>query len=127
GPPDLRWYYGWSDAGVGGRVPKTGQRRCFDTSGTPIDCAGTGQDGEIRAGAAWPTPRFTDDGDGTVTDNLTNLVWLKNASPFGLRTWHDALEDCNRLESGSHGLTDGSKCGDWRLPNIKEIESLVDY
>jgi hypothetical protein len=33
-------------------------------------------DGEIRAGVAWPTPRFTDNGDGTATDNLTGLTWL---------------------------------------------------
>ena len=39
-------------------LPRTGQRECFDTSGTEIDCAGTGQDGAIRAGVAWPDPRF---------------------------------------------------------------------
>jgi hypothetical protein len=62
-----------------------------------------------------------------VTDNLTGLVWLKNANPFGFRTWEQALRDCNNLAHGSYGLSDGSKRGDWHLPNIKEIESLVDY
>jgi hypothetical protein len=31
-------------------------------------------------GVAWPNPRFTDNSDGTVTDNLTGLIWLKNAN-----------------------------------------------
>jgi len=40
-------------------LPQTGQTKCYDTAGAVIDCAGTGQDGEIRAGVAWPEPRFT--------------------------------------------------------------------
>jgi quinol monooxygenase YgiN len=117
----------WPVRGEGARVAQTGQQRCWNTRGVEIPCAGTGQDGELRAGVAWPTPRFTDNGDGTVTDNLTGLVWLKDANPFGWRTWEQALRDCNDLASGSHGLTDGSVARDWRLPNIREIESLVDY
>ena len=114
-------------AGRDTRVAQTGQKQCWDSKGEPIACAGTGQDGDIQAGVPWPTPRFIDNGDGTVTDNLTGLVWLKNANPFGFRTWEQALTVCNSLASGSYGLTDGSAAGDWRLPNIKEIESLVDY
>jgi quinol monooxygenase YgiN len=117
----------WPVRGKNSRVPKTGQRVCFNTRGDMIECAGTGQDGDVRAGAAWPAPRFTDNRDGTVTDNLTGLVWLRKANPFGLRTWQQALDDCNGLRSGQHGLKDGSRAGDWRLPNIREIESLVDY
>src|SRR5262249_19814209 len=109
------------------RVPQTGQRTCFGVDGKEIPCKGTGQDGETQAGMPWPDPRFTDNGDGTVTDNLTSLIWLKNANPFGMRIWEQALEDCNTLASGSYGLRDGSKAGDWHLPSIKEIESLVDY
>jgi len=55
-------------------LPKTGQTICYDTSGNVISCAGTGQDGEIQAGVAWPEPRFADNGDGTITDNLTGLM-----------------------------------------------------
>jgi len=54
------------------QLPQTGQARCYDS-------AGTGQDGDIRAGVAWPVPRFMDNGDGTVTDNLTGLIWTQNA------------------------------------------------
>ena len=54
------------------QLPKTGQTHCYDTAGNPIACAGTGQDGEIQAGVAWPTPRFAVNGDTTITDNLTS-------------------------------------------------------
>ncbi len=106
-------------------VPKTGQTTCYDNSGLVINCITTGQDGEHQKGVAWPAPRFTDNGDGTVTDNLTGLIWLKNANCFQQRNWSDALSDCNGLADGSCGLTDGSNAGDWRLPNRRELFSLV--
>jgi hypothetical protein len=56
------------------RVLQTGQTQCWDAAGTPITCDGTGQDGDIQAGMAWPTPRFTDRGNGTVRDNLTGFT-----------------------------------------------------
>jgi len=88
-----------------------------------------GEDGHtsMRKGVAWPNPRFTDNSDGTVTDNLTSLIWLKDANAFGQRTWSEALNDCATLNSGEHGLTDGSNEGDWRLPNVQELPSLIDY
>lgn len=107
-------------------LPKTGQTTCYDASGNVIDCSGTGQDGEVQVGVEWPEPRFEDNGDGTLTDHLTGLVWLKNASCAGEKTWDHALTYCNNLASGSCGLTDGSVAGDWRLPNILELESLVN-
>ena len=76
---------------------------------------------------AWPSPRFTDNGNGTVTDNLTGLIWLKNASCYGQMPWTNALNVANALASGSCGLTDGSIAGAWRLPNVREMQSLIDY
>ena len=111
----------------GAPVEKTGQTTCYDADGTVISCTGTGQDGDHQAGVAWPSPRFTDNADGTVTDNLTGLVWLKNANCFGSKTWASALADCNTLNSGECGLSDGSAEGDWRLPNVKELQSLTDF
>ena len=70
--------------------------------------------------------RFTDNGDGTVTDNLTALIWLKNANCFGAKNWATALSDANALASGSCGLSDGSIAGGWRLPNGNELHSLID-
>ena len=98
-------------------VEKTGQRTSY----------AKGDDGDLEKGVVWPNPRFKDNGDGTVTDNLTGLIWLKNASCLGPQKWSDALSDCNDLRAGFCGLTDGSSAGDWRLPNIKELQSLIDY
>jgi len=98
-------------------VSKTGQ----------ITSRAIGDDGDLKKGVAWPNPRFTDNGDGTVTDNLTGLIWLKNANCFGDRNWAEALSDCNGLARGSCGLTDGSNPGDWRLPNVRELQSLCHY
>lgn len=97
-------------------VPQTGQTTSY----------ATGDDGNLEKGVAWPNPRFTDNDDGTVTDNLTGLIWLKNANCFGLRTWSNALSDSNGLADGQCGLTDSSQAGDWRLPNRFELESLLD-
>jgi hypothetical protein len=112
--------------GVGG-VPQTGQTNCWNELGIPIPCAGTGQDGEYQAGIA-VSPRFTDNGDGTVTDNLTKLVWLQDTDCAGfLEDWADALSNANGLADPACGLSDGSVAGDWRLPNVKELLSLFDY
>jgi Protein of unknown function (DUF1566) len=126
-------------------VPKTAQNQCWDTGGSLITCTGTGQDGDFQKGST-PTlaplccgimynpftlppgtgQRFTDKGNGTVTDDLTALIWLKNANCFGLQPWTSALSDANSLATGTCGLTDGSSAGQWRLPNINELHSLID-
>ncbi len=119
----------WDQVKTIGRVIKTGQATCYDASGALISCTDTGQDGEYQKGVTPPTgtDRFTDNGDGTVTDNLTGLVWLKNADCFGKKIWTTALSDANTLNSGECDLTDGSLEGDWRLPNVRELHSLIDY
>jgi hypothetical protein len=103
-------------------APKTGLKVSY----VPRD------DGELQKGVPWPDPRFTDHNDGTVTDNLTGLVWMKNASDdggigFGSLSWEDACAACNTLKHGDYGLADSSVAGDWRLPNLRELQSLVDY
>jgi formylglycine-generating enzyme required for sulfatase activity len=98
-------------------VPRTGQAASF----------ATGDDGNLKRGVEWPSPRFTDNGDGSVRDNLTGLIWLKDANAFGFRNWSTALSDCAGLNSGEAGLTDGSVAGDWRLPNSREFLSLIDF
>jgi hypothetical protein len=106
-------------------VEKTGQTTCYNTEGETIDCAGTGQDGDFQEGVNWPIPRFTDNGNGTVTDNLTGLIWPQHLGcHFG--DWQSGLDFCNGLASGTCWLTDNSEAGDWRLANRKELLSLLD-
>ena len=110
-------------------VEKTGQTFCSNSEGAPVECEFTGQDGEHQKGVEWPNPRFTNNGDGTVTDNLTGLIWLRdaNCSIFNApRSWSDALNIIvPQLEDGYCGLSDGSSAGDWRIPNKRELFSLV--
>ena len=102
------------------QVPRTGQTTCYDTGGNVIVCASMGQDGEIQAGVDWPDPRFIDNDDSTVTDSLTGLEWTQNANLAGTtKTWKQALDYVKTLNTGGHS--------DWRLPNKKELRSLVDY
>lgn len=78
--------------------------------------------------------RFQDNGDGTVTDNDTNLIWLKDAScadllgtdEHGRTTWAVAKVAAATLANGTCGLTDGSTQGQWRLPELWELWSLID-
>jgi len=101
------------------RVGETGQVTCYDEDGVVIDCAGTGQDGDLRPGVAWPNPRFVDNLDGTVSDILTGLVWLEDAScselagtdPDGKAPWVTALTAAAALADGTCGLSDGSEAG----------------
>ena len=115
-------------------VPKTGQTTCYDASGNTVTCANTGQDGELQKGVDLPSPRFTDNSDGTVTDNLTGLIWLKNANCVNAtKNWTDSLTFANTLFDGSTShnngdceLSDNSNAGNWRLPNRFELESLIN-
>jgi hypothetical protein len=75
----------------GGGVLKTGQTTSF----------ATGDDGDFQAGVTVPSPRFTDNSDGTITDNLTGLTWLKDASCLGLQNWANALAAANALADGN--------------------------
>jgi len=107
----------------------------YDGSNPLVTLAATGQqtsyaagdDGALQKGITWAAGvRFNDNQDGTVTDKLTGLVWLKNQSCFAPTTWSAAITEVNQLASGSCGLTDGSESGDWRMPNLNELESLID-
>jgi hypothetical protein len=96
------------------QLPQTGQTTSY----------AAGDDGNLRMGVAWPNPRFTVSGD-CVTDNLTGLMWTKNANmPGSGVTWQGALDYVATTVNSGAGT-----CGhsDWRLPNINELRSLVDY
>lgn len=72
----------------------------------------------VRGNPAYGKNDFIDNGDGTVTDRTTALMWMKEDSKKGM-SWEEALAYCESLELA--GYTD------WRLPNAKELQSIVDY
>jgi|GEM_PF-1062186 len=117
-------YYVWPvrSGPSGSLLSKTGQTSCYKESGPVMACSGTGQDGELQTGMIWPTPRFTDSGDQTMTDNLTGLAWSKNANPAaGTKTWQGTLDYIKSLNSQNY-----QGHNDWRLPNINELKSLIN-
>lgn len=92
-----------------GAVPQTGQTQCYD-GGTPGDCPNgpAGQDGDYQAGVEVPSPRFTDNLNGTVMDNLTGLIWLQDWNCLGFLTWANALAAANALAHGQWVLPTGA-------------------
>lgn len=107
----------------------TGWTTCVDADGESRACADTGEDGEFRHGVAAPSPRFADRGDGTVLDQFTGLVWLKDADcPAANKTWQQALDWVDDLNTMSIACTDyaAGSYTDWRLPNARELLSLSD-
>ena len=98
---------------VDGGLPKTGQQISIYP----------GDDGYYKMG--YPlggAPRFIDNGDGTVTDVATGLMWVKDPMAAGLGSplyWYDAIDACENLQFAGHD--------DWRLPNINELMSIVDH
>ena len=110
----------WPVRGPGHEVlPVTGQMRCYDGAGRLVTCAGTGQDGERRMGRPWPKPRFHAAGD-VVIDLLTGLRWQRLADlAGGAVDWSQALAAVAALQGTA-------PAAGWRLPNINELEVLVD-
>jgi hypothetical protein len=108
------------------RVLKTGQTTCYDLFAV-VACAGTGQDGELQIGA---TRSYSVNGDGTITDNYTGLMWETLTNP-GDGSIHDYLNfyDWPRAFQKIADLNASNFAGhsDWRLPNINELLTLVDY
>lgn len=127
---------GQGEQGAAVAVPDTGQTSCYydvtDPSYVPSEttCAPDsgwgphGQDGEYRIN----TMSFTDNGDGTVLDNVTGLTWQKCSmgrsgsdcaiGAFAAYTWAMARQQCAYLNLAGTG---------WRLPTIHELTQLVDY
>lgn len=81
----------------------------------------------VRSNTRYGKNEFKDNGDGTVTDAATGLMWMKVDSGAlkagrkkdGKLNWQEALKWAENLEYAGHS--------DWRLPNVKELQSIVDY
>jgi hypothetical protein len=107
-------------------LPVTDQTICYSTSGSITSCTGTGQDANLQKGVA---RSYTDNANGTITDNVTGLVWQKCSSgqtgsdcSGGSATqmdWSDALTYCNSNTAGLPG-------SGWYLPNSNQLFSLTD-
>ncbi|MEP1487692.1 MAG: DUF1566 domain-containing protein [Algibacter sp.] len=72
----------------------------------------------VRGNESYGENNFTDNGDGTITDNATGLMWQQadNGSTYD---WKNALDYAESLTLGGES--------DWRMPNAKELQSIVDY
>ncbi len=70
--------------------------------------------------------RYTDNGNGTIIDNRTRLMWLKDANCFEEQDWKTATQSAHQLADGQCGLIDGSRQGMWRLPTKTEWEAMMD-
>lgn len=114
-------YLFWPVRGQSEVLAATGQEFCYNQEGGVIACRGSGQDAEFCYGLAPPVPRFLVAGE-TVRDRHTGLVWLRDADYCReTMTWQQALTrvaQLNREQAGGRG--------DWRLPSINALESLVD-
>jgi hypothetical protein len=107
-------------------LPVTGQTTCWDSSGTVIPCAGTGHDGDIQAGC---TLSYTDNGDGTVIDNCTGLMWEKKSDDDSINDKDNTYSWDNAFAVHVAGLNGASFAGydDWRVPNARELQSIVNF
>lgn len=90
----------------------------------PAMIQASGQTGTDAGGVDYPSPRFIDNGNGTITDKLTGLMWAKDlnlaATDYGrYASWTEAKSACEAKNIGGHT--------DWRLPNVKEVDSLIDW
>lgn len=72
----------------------------------------------VRGRSDYGFNEFTDNGDGTISDRATGLMWMQDDNGEGL-IWKDALSYAENSEFADYS--------DWRLPNVKELQSIVDY
>ena len=109
-----------------GGLAKSGQTICYNTAGSVIACAGTGHDGELQKGVA---SSYTDNGNGTITDNLTGLMWEKLSYDGSIHDKDNTYTWDNAFASKVATLNSASFAGhnDWRVPNVKELQTLVSF
>ena len=108
-------------------LPATGQTTCYSSLGVEVECFSF---------CPLPCPlfgpndagRFVVNADDTVTDNCTGLQWQRftadrngdfETTEADAFTWRAAVDFCENLSFAGHG--------DWRLPNVRELQSIVDY
>jgi hypothetical protein len=85
-----------------------------------------GDDGDLELGAA---RSYTDNGDGTITDNATGLMWEKLTDDGTIHDWDNTYPWADAFDVKIAALNTACFAGhcDWRLPNLNELQSIVDY
>ncbi|MGM0442395.1 MAG: DUF1566 domain-containing protein [Elusimicrobiota bacterium] len=97
-----------------------GQERELPDTGQTTSYTDTyGEDSDYNPAVS--SMSYTDNSDGMVTDNLTGLMWVQNQDDYSAsgQTWADAIDGCESFSYAGHN--------DWRLPNVKELLSIVKY
>ncbi len=95
-----------------GELPDTGQTTSYTET--------FGEDSDYNSSVS--SLSYTDNGDGTITDNRTGLMWLQDANNYNsgvAQTWLAALSGCESFSYAGYS--------DWRLPNIRELFSIVKF
>jgi hypothetical protein len=100
-------------------LPKSG---AGSISGYGLDIK---EDGSTQRGLSLPIPRFYVTGE-TITDNMTGLIWLRNANIAGAKNWKGSLYLISSLNSANSGTGTAGR-HDWRLPNVNEAITLINY
>ncbi len=98
-------------------IVDTGQQQCYGNTG-PISAPSSGQafygqDAQHQGNQ----PQYVDNGNGTISDPVTGLMWVKARGTKV--SWEKAIADAPSCNVG--GYTD------WRVPTIKELYSLIDF
>jgi hypothetical protein len=95
-----------------------------------------GDDGGLKAGEPWPSPRLVDNSNETITDRLTGLMWTKDANlmvtrnpEFDTNQWVDGCVNWQHALNYIALLNSQNYLGynDWRMPNRNEMTSLIDF
>jgi len=105
------------------KIIDTGQSNCYNSNGSTTSCTNSGQDAAYRGNQ----PSFTNNGDATITDNVSGLIWQQSpdtdgdgtVGPSDKLSQSDAISYCSNLVLANQT--------DWRLPDIKTMYSLINF
>jgi hypothetical protein len=105
------------------KLVDTGQSNCYNSSGSNVSCSNSGQDGAYNSNQ----PSYTNNGDGTITDNVSALVWQQTPDTNG----DGSIDSTDKLSQSAAvsycSNLDLANQSDWYLPDIKTMYSLINF